>query len=543
MKPRKLKRKKKQPANGSRGAEADRYFAQATEHKRQGRLAEAETLLRRALKKNPDHAEALNNLGNLLFENGENTKALTCYRKAADLLPGNHEILYNYATALGQSGRLSEATAILRDLLSPNPDNYRVAASLGVFLHDLGRLEEASSYLEKALALKPDYFEAHRFLALIFRDQGDLEAAVHQLRKSLKQRPDNALAWYLLSRYKKFKDPEDSDLASIHRLLAGSELPAEDRIFLSFSLGKIYDDLGHYPEAFSWYRQGNSLKRGSLGRTAGQTGFKLREITRVFTPDLFSRLSGCGTDSLLPVFIVGMPRSGTTLVEQIAASHSSVFGAGELKKLRDLTLELAESAGGSSTYPDCLHKIAPSRLNNLAKRYIQELATGLPGDITRVTDKMPTNFSHLGLIRLLFPKAQIIHCRRNPLDTCLSNYFQNFEEGNECSFSLDDLALYYRKYEALMAHWREVLPGGFLEIDYEDLVTNFETKAREIISYLELDWQESCLSFFKTRRIVHTSSDWQVRQPVYKTSVERWRNYEEFLEPLREGLAKKSPLY
>lgn len=532
---RKLKRKKKLKKKPVGTDAANTYFTVANEHKSLGRPEKAVLFYRKAIENNPDHAEALNNLGNTLHLLGRLPEALLYYEQACALLPQSPQAHYNYGTALYEAGHVDNAIAELTLVTSLSPRHSEAYGCLGVAYQAIGFLDNAQTALKKAIDLNPDYQEAHRFLGLVLKDQGDINSAKKQFRRTLDKWPEDTFTRYLLSRYTTYTSKEKADIPVLLSLLKKNDITNDDIIFLHFTLGKIYDDLGKFDKAFHHYSLGNKTKRATLGKRIISTGIDLKRIHAVFTPEFFSRFSSLGNDSEVPVFIIGMPRSGTTLVEQICASHSAVHGSGESKMIREIIENF-------KNYPECLSTLKPAEIIKLAESYIEKLRGDLPDNIIRITDKMPTNFIELGLIRILFPRARIIHCVRNAMDICLSNYFQNFEEGNECSFDLRELALYYRKYKMLMDFWKNILPGEIYEVEYEKLVDNFEQQSRQIIDFIGLPWEESCLSFFKSKRMVHTSSDYQVRQPIYTKSVERWKNYEQYLDTLKEELTSTSVL-
>jgi len=539
---RKLKRRKKVKRKASDEDAAQQLFVIANDLKAQGQLEKAVTYYRKAIKHSPHHGEAYNNLGNTFHLLGKSPEALTSYRKSCEIMPDNPQVQFNLGTALYEAAHIDEAITHLQAAIKLSPDYAEAYSSLGVAYQAKGDLLSAVAALQKAVHLKPDYPEALRFLGLVFKDQGDIKGTIQQFNDILRKWPEDAFTRYLLSRYKKYSSVDDEDITASLSQLKKPDIKVEDAVFLHFALGKIYDDLGQYQEAFHHYTLANQQKRSTFGHARISTGIELQRIKKTFTPALFSRFASWGSDSELPVFIVGMPRSGTTLVEQVCASHSAVHGAGELKLIKELVASLTGQGGRAASYPECLGTMEPSALSGLADSYLAKLKGNLPANILRVTDKMPTNFIELGLILLLFPRARIIHCVRDPLDTCLSNYFQNFSEGNECSFDLEELALYFRKYQALMEFWKEILPGEIFEIRYEELVADFPHEARRLINFLGLEWQEDCLSYFKTKRMVHTSSDWQVRQPIYAKSVQRWKNYEPYLQPLRKALENTGKL-
>lgn len=540
---RKLKRSKKKGNGKLSGGNAAEFFAMADEHKNHGRPTQAVSCYRQGLRLDPRRADAVNSLGNTLHLLERTAEAIACYRSACELLPDSPQVHYNLGTALYQAGQMNEAMEQLNQTIALDPRYAEAYAGLGVALQATGDLEGAQAALYRAIDLKPAYPEAQRFLGLVMKDLGDIAGAVEKFTAILRENPNDAFTRYLLSRYKRYTAADEGEISSILSQLSDPTLTPDNAVFLHFALGKIFDDCKKHDKAFHHYQLANRLKRSTFETGKISTGIELGRIRRAFTPQLFSRLRAAGNPSRIPVFIVGMPRSGTTLVEQICASHSGVHGAGELKLIRFLKEKLPSLGSGKTPYPECLAMADTQAMQCLGEEYLAGLPGNLPKNISRITDKMPTNFIDLGLIHILFPGARIIHCRRDPRDTCLSNYFQYFEEGNECSYDLEDLALYYRKYRELMAFWRVILPAGsILEMDYEELVGNFAAQSRKLIDFLGLNWEESCLDFFKTKRMVHTASDWQVRQPIYTKSLHRWQNYEPYLQPLLQGLASTSRL-
>jgi hypothetical protein len=330
-----------------------------------------------------------------------------------------------------------------------------------------------------------------------------------------------------------------ADVARIEEALRRQTLPLRDRVNFHFALACLRDRAGDFDAAFRHCDLGNAAKRELFQRqgAAFQPEAHARFVDRlmaVFTPEYFQRTPSHGSPSDLPVFIVGMPRSGTTLVEQILASHPAVHGAGEIRHLQQFVAELPGRLGSAAPYPECLDHLDEETSRRLAEQYLEGLRQ-LGGDRARVTDKVPVNFHQLGLIVTLFPRAQILHCLRDSHDVCWSCYFQNFRD---VPFSCDlrVLGAYYRRYEELMAHWRKVLPVPILDVRYEELVRDLEKGCREILDFCRLPWDGACLSFHRTRRMVRTASNLQVRQPVYTGSVGYWRNYATHLDPLLDAL-------
>jgi hypothetical protein len=297
-----------------------------------------------------------------------------------------------------------------------------------------------------------------------------------------------------------------------------------------FAWAKVFDDIGQYDRAFRCYKGGNDIRRVQRPYSSSTDNMINHEIMRVFTPDLIKQFEGEGYDSEKPVFIVGMPRSGTTLTEQIISSHPQVYGAGELSYVAD---QLRELSGGNSKigYHTAMANITAEKLHVMGRSYVERVQL-LDPQALRITDKMPANFRHVGLIRMMLPQAKVIHVRRNPVDTCLSCFQQNFDSGQEFSDDLHDLGRYYGNYMRVMEHWRQLLPGYMLEIDYEQLVVEPEKSAQRLIDFIGLEWNDACLRPDRNDRRVRTASQWQVRQKIHTGSVERWRRYEENLQPL-----------
>jgi hypothetical protein len=298
----------------------------------------------------------------------------------------------------------------------------------------------------------------------------------------------------------------------------------------------MLDDIGEYERAMQHYVSGNALEheRMRFDSDAGRSFVARSRAT--FTAEFVEDKRPSGNPSDMPIFIVGMLRSGTTLVEQILASHPAIYAAGELEFFRGVSRQLPERLGGGEPYPDCLGALDAEALGSLCNGYLANLRERM-GEARRFTDKNPLNFEHLGLIMVAFPNARVIHCRRDPMDLCLSTYFQHFSERHDFAYSFAEIAEYHRQYEQLMAHWHEVFPGRIYDVRYEDLVADLEAASRGMLTYLDLEWDESCLEFHRTDRPVGTASHWQVRQPLYTRSVERWRHYEPYLEELRAALA------
>jgi hypothetical protein len=316
------------------------------------------------------------------------------------------------------------------------------------------------------------------------------------------------------------------------------KLNDDKRISLHYALGKAYDDLKEYDKAFPQFLEGARIKRSKLQYNADDDVARSRRITELCDKSFIEKLRGAGDPSSLPIFVLGMPRSGTTLTEQIVASHPDVFGAGELRDLMEVAQQMPTSQKNFLSYPDNLAALSREDVSRWGSDYVARLRKRAPG-AKHITDKMPANYMALGLIPLLLPNAKIIHVKRNPVDTCVSCFTRLFNRHQDATYNLTELGRHYVNYAKLMEHWRDVLPeGSFIEVQYEDIVADMEGQARRLIHFCGLEWNDACLDFHKNTRKIRTASVTQVRQPIYNSSVERWRHYEKYLDPLLKELGE-----
>ncbi len=494
----------------------------------------------KALAINPDYTEAHNNLGNALQDLGKLDEAVASYSKALQINPDYTEAHNNLGNVLRELGRLDEAVASYNKALQINPDSAEAHNNLGNVLQDLGKLDEAVASYNKALQINPDSAEAHNNLGNALRELGKLDEAIACYHKALQINPDYGEAHRHLAYVKKFTKYDD-DIKVMEEVYARSDVSDQQRMHLAFALGKAFEDLHQHEKAFGLYLTGNTIKRGTYEYSIKAAAKTIEGLTELFTTKLFNEHKTAGSSDETPIFILGMPRSGTTLVEQILASHTNVYGAGELNhlsrivasrftKISDVKLSysLAQAGGDDFLNAGCEY-ISMIRENVDSAKFI--------------TDKMPLNFHHIGMIKLMLPKAKIIHCCRDARDTCLSifkNYFST--DGNYYAFQLDELGLYYNLYRDLMAHWHSVLPGFIYDIHYEEIVANQEAQSRSLLSYCGLEWDDACLEFYNTDRIVKTASVTQVRKPIYQDSVRSWTRYENWLAPLLDVLADRQSI-
>jgi tetratricopeptide (TPR) repeat protein len=496
------------------------------------RVEEAEPCFRRALEINPRHLESHYGLGHVLSALGLSDEAIVSYHRAAQLDPNRYPVLFGLGTAYLNTGRLDDAKAFLQRALRVAENPLEALIFLSRVERVTGQYEEALVHLQEALRRDPDSVAAAAEQAEIYQRQGDREKAHELIREMVDQEIVAPIIIAVYSYICRYFDECDEVVRLGERLLTEKGLGRGDRAAVHFALGDVLNGMGDYDGAFSHYRQGNELTPHRFDRAADT-----REVDGLIAG--YSRAAMPGLPrarnaSELPVFIVGMPRSGTSLVEQILASHSRVHGAGELADITGLAHHLGLRF--QAPYYERLGSVDGALLDEFAEGHLHHLKA-LGGEADRVTDKMPHNFRHLGLIGQLFPRARVIHCTRDPRDTCLSIYFQRFSGSHSYAWELGDLAYYYNDYQRLMRHWQQVLEIEMIEVNYERLVGDLEREARRMIEFVGLEWDERCLAFHETQRPVATASFDQVRQPLYTSSIARWRQYERHLGPLIEGLA------
>lgn len=502
-----------------------------------GKTEEARACFEKVLSLNPRHANALNNLGIVLSQLDHADEAVVFYKRALAIRPDHANAYQNMGNALLKLERAEEAADAYRKCLAIVPRHFRVQYSLGNAMARLGKLEDAIAAYETALELNPGFAEAHHGIGNALQQLGKIDEAGKHFEKALVLRPDFAPAYDALSRQKKIED-EGESADSLEKLLAQKHLPTGERCAAFFALGRIYEDRGEYERSFENYRRGNEIMREDFDLRK-HADF-VNDIIEAFPAAIFEKCKSMGDPSKKPIFIVGMIRSGTTLVEQIISSHPQVFGAGELDDIKNIARNMQRALKSKKPFPGCVADMTPAVAKDAAKTYLAAV-TKLSNGEPYVTDKMPGNFFHAGMIRIMFPNARIIHTKRHPLDNCLSAYFNKFQTGQQFSYDLTYLGKYYREYARLMEHWRKVLPQPFLEVQYEELVENQESMSRRIVEFCGLPWDDRCLEFHKNERPIRTASSWQVRQPMYSSSVDRWRPYVKELQPLVAALGDLAP--
>jgi tetratricopeptide (TPR) repeat protein len=484
-----------------------------------GRLDEALASCRQAIALKPDFAEAHSNLGITLKELGRLDQALASHNQAIALQPDFAKGHNNLGITLKELGRLDEALASCRQAIALNPDFAEAHSNLGNTLKELGRLDEALASYNQAIALKPDFAEGHNNLGVTFYELGRLDEALASYTQAITLNPDYAEAHRMLTSIKKF-DTQDEQCSKMQEIYLNEDISEEQRCHINFGLAKACEDLGDFEQAFTHYSEGNVLRKKLLNYDINQDVKLFEQLKSSYPkigknslePDKLSK-------NFIPIFIIGMPRSGTTLVEQIISSHSKVTGAGELNFAAQFGAAIA--TGITEANNESLLKFRHNYLNKL-----QNISNGN----LIVTDKMPQNFRYIGLLAAAFPEAKIVHVKRSPAAVCWANYKQYFVSKNiGYCYAIDDVISYHKLYENLMEFWTSTISKRIYNLDYEQLTVNQETETRQLIEYLGLDWDENCLSPQNNTRSVTTASNLQVRQKVYQGSSEQWKKYQPFL--------------
>jgi len=536
---------------------------------RLNRFAEAEPAYHRALELQPNFINAWNNLGTCMRELKRPEDAEVAYRRALALKPDDPDILNSLALTLKDLERLDEAADKLRQASAIEPRRDKYHLHYAAVLLDQHKVEEAAAAVERARAINPDSADLFNLLGRIAFERGDLAAALAHYRHALSLKPelidtrnnmgnvfkelgriDEARDAYaeVLARDPRIagayvnlgevKSLTPGDLAAMEQC-AAQPLSARERIALDFALAKGYADIGDDERALAHFIAGNAAKRARIAYDEATVFDLFDRIESTFTSELMVAKGGRGDPARTPIFIIGMPRSGTTLIEQIIASHPLVYGAGELQIFDDAVGAVCSDQG--APYPDCVAAFDAAALQAIAARYLarvaQRGATDGAGAAVRVTDKMPSNYFFAGLIHLALPNASIVHVMRDPFDTCMSCFTKLFIAGQNHTYALGEIGRYYRRYQRLMRHWRRVLPPHrILDVRYEDVVGDLEGQARRLIAHCGLGWDDRCLAFHLTERPVRTASASQVRQPIYASAIGRWRAQAQALAPLREAL-------
>ncbi len=502
-----------------------------------GEIYDAERIVRQYLLTHGDHVEGMRLLAKIGMKLDVVDDAELLLENVLVLAPDYHAARYEYALALLQRHKHVRACEEMEKLLKIDPDNRVYRTTHATVCTGFGRYEQALPLYREILAESPHDAELHLSIAHALKTLGRASEAIDSYRAAAAVRPHFGEAYWSLANLKTYRFADD-EIARMRRDEASADIPLVDHYHLCFALGKAFEDSAEYAVSFTYYERGNALKKTECRYRPETLEQNARLQTSLCTREFFAARQGAGCASRAPIFIVGLPRSGSTLIEQILASHSKVEGTMELADIPRLVQEVQgrEVSDSTARYPGILADLSSEDLRRFGERYLNDTLVYRRGKPFFV-DKMPNNFRHLGLIHLILPNAKIIDARREALGCCFSNFKQLFASGQQFTYSFDDIARYYRMYIELMVHWDNALPGKILRVQHEDVVDDLEANVRRILDFCELEFEPECVEFYKTKRTVHTASSEQVRLPLFREGVEQWRKFEPYLGPLKRALS------
>ncbi len=505
-------------------------------HLYERRLVRAEEICRHYLRQHPRDVEAMRLLAKIGIELGVLDDAEFLLESAVMFSPDDIQIRLDYIDALRRRQNFAKAHEESEALYTRDPENPLFQSRLAIESMQTGDYERGLELFDAVLAKLPHDPASLTSKGHALKTIGQRDPAIASYRAAIAAKPDHGDAWYALANLKTYRFADDEIAAMQHEAERG-DLAFMDQVHLAFALGKALEDRGQYEASFSHYDRGNALKRAQTRYSADAMTAELARQREMCTADLFSRHAGAGHDAPDPIFILGLPRAGSTLLEQILASHSQIDGTLELPNILALAHRLRGRKAGASLYPQVLHDLAPEQLAQFGRDYIENTRIHRQGAPFFI-DKMPNNFRHIALIRLILPNAKIIDARRDPLDCCFSGFKQLFAEGQEFTYGLTEIGRYYADYVRLMEHWDTVLPGKVLRVTHEDVLDDLEGQTRRMLDFLGLPFEERCLDFHRTSRAVRTASSEQVREPINRKGQGAWRPYEPWLGPLKQALAQ-----
>jgi tetratricopeptide (TPR) repeat protein len=501
-----------------------------------GEIHEAEHIVRQYLLTHGNHVEAMRLLAKIGMKLDVLADAEFLLESVLVLAPGYQAARYDYVLALLARHKHVRALEELDKLLEVDPRNRSYKTTYATACVGLGDTARALQLYRELLEGAPQAADLHLSIAHVLKTQGRQTEAIDEYRTAAACRHNFGDAYWSLANLKTYQFPDD-EIAQMRAAEAAAATPLVDRYHLCFAIGKALEDRGEYAESFAFYERGNALKKGEIRFRIEPLERSARLQTSVCTRSFFASRQGSGSPDPAPIFIVGLPRAGSTLLEQILASHSKVEGTMELSDIPRLVQELQgwEYNESLPRYPGVLAELGVDRLKQLGDKYLAGTAVYRSGRPFFI-DKMPNNFRHIGFIHLILPNAKIIDARREPMACCFSNFKQLFAAGQEFTYSIDDIARYYRTYVQLMDHWNSVLPGRILQVQHEDVVEDLEGNVRRLLDFCGLDFEPACLEFYKTERSIRTASSEQVRRPIFKEGLDQWRHFEPWLGPLKVAL-------
>jgi tetratricopeptide (TPR) repeat protein len=514
-----------------------RSLAEAMEHVERREYSKAEKIYDGVLRQEPENFDALRLLGLLCVKRERYDDAAAFFRRAVELAPDFWKAWINLGSALGEQQQFEQAEAAFLSALALGPNSLHTLERLGANALKAGELEKAIDWLQQSLVLDDQYVPSLLCLGHALKTVGKQDEAIDAYRRCAAAKAGFGEVYWSLANLKTFRFSNDEVHAMEAQLapLADTLDGENSEVAFSFALGKAYEDRKNYPRAFEFYSRGNAKKRSSVNYDPIEYETQNDRIIDVFTADFFAEREGWGAKDESPILILGLPRSGSTLLEQILASHCEVEGTAELHYLLRGATQAGLNRADGIKYPQAMHELKAHHVRGIGEEYVESTLRHRSG-ARFFTDKMPNNFTGIGFLHSILPNAKVIDARRHPLDSCLGTFKQLFANGQVFSYDLYDLAHYYTQYVRMMKHWDAVLPGKVLRVNYEDVVADLDTQARAIAAHCGLDWQDSMLNFHENQRAVKTASSEQVRQPIYSSSVALWRRYENQLEELIDYL-------
>ena len=500
-------------------------------------VARAEQLLKTHLRQNPTDVPAIRMLAEIAVRCGRDDDAENLLVRCLELAPAFSAARLNYAQLLHRHNQSSEALVEVERLLAVDPRNPSYRNLHAVILSRLGEYGRSSRIYAELIDQYPANAKVWLSYGHVLKTEGRQDESINAYRNSIARDPAFGEAYWSLANLKTFRFDE-GELSAMQALVANDDLDDLNRLHFHFALGKAFEDARDFPKSFEHYAKGNAIQRARMPYDADQNTARIRHLKAKFNGEFFNERAGSGHEAHDPIFIVGMPRAGSTLLEQILSSHSAVEGTSELPEILAMAKDLREQSGSEeiTTYCEVLASMSAAALRELGERYIERTRIHRKTRAPFFIDKMPNNFLHVGLIHLVLPNAKIIDVRRHPLACCFSNFKQHYARGQLFSYSLPDVGRFYRDYVELMAHFDEVLPARIHRVIYERLVEDTEAEVRQVLAYCGLPFEAGCLRFFENERPVRTASSEQVRQPIYRDGIEQWRHYEEWLGPLKAAL-------
>jgi len=510
-------------------------LAEAARLHRSGKVEEAERLYRRVLKDNPKNVTALRLLGVIAMQSGHPENAEELLSKAVRLAPDFTGAIIDLGRLHQDQHRLAEAIECFEKAVETDPRSSQARYLLAAALAPAGRTAEAATSYRRAIEFKPAHAGAWLGLGHTLKTLGRQPEAIEAYRECIRLKPANGESWWSLANLKTYP-LADEDIQAMESALETPDLNEQSEVNFLFALAKAWEDREDYDRAWHYYDKGNRRQRMRENYDPVQTEVNNDAIVEVFTEEFLAVNGGIGCDDPAPIFIVGLPRSGSTLIEQILASHSQVEGTAELPYLGRVATSLTRNRADGVNYPQAVRELKGPNFEALGRRYLEHASLHRVEGLSRFIDKMPNNFPNVGFAQLILPRAKIIDARRHPMDSCLSCYRQLFARGQTFTYDLTEIGEYFLQYQRMMDHWHAVLPGRVLTVQYEELVTDFDNQVRRLLDYCELPWEDACLNFHETDRPVRTASSEQVRQPIYQGAVGFWHRYEEHLDELAEVL-------